>query len=452
MMLVGATDWLGTDPLFYHEKTGRVSRDIHEVIDLRSLDFDGDALRDYLDFGYCVFGRTPIQHVRFLTPGKALYQRPDCGFAESTLADPSDSVENSTADEHDTLDRLCAAVREWEARQRDPIVLPLSGGLDSRLLASFLREPARARAFTYGISDRPERSAEVVVAREVAARLRVPWRQVPLERVHAHLDAWDRLMGPSAHAHGMYHFAFYTAVHAHTPAPSPLLSGIVGDAWAGSIALKPAAHPNDLLALGYTHGSDARGLATRLPHAGLWRAAYWEAHYARLANPRRQAIEVIRLKMMLLRYLLRLPEHLGYSPWSPFTDPDLALAMLRLAPSRRENRRWQRDYFARTGLDVDATRGDPQNSLDYRVVTEMPPPPLDVARLRELFKPDDIAAINALVCRPGAVPRALAWLHTRRRGPGLARRLGLPDRLARAYAMYTVIRPLDRLLARREAA
>jgi hypothetical protein len=452
MTFLGANDWLGTQPLFYHEKTGRFSPDLDAVIDLRTLDFDPDGLRDYLDFGYCVFGRTPVRHVRFLTPGRALHRAADGTLAEIAGDDPSDAILAGETREDETIEQLRVAVQEWEAQVSGPIVLPLSGGLDSRFLAAQIRDRGRVRAFTYGLSDHPERSTEVVVAREVAARLGLAWEQVRLGKIHAHLEAWDRLMGPATHAHGMYHFEFFTQVRQRLGASPDLLSGIVGDAWAGSIAPKPAASPDDLLALGYTHGSDARDLRCRLPHTGVWRCEYWERHRERLAHPVRQAVEIIRLKMMLLRYLVKLPSALGFAPWSPFTETSLALAMVRLPPARRDNRRWQRDHFARCGLEVDQLKSNGQNSLDYRAVMEQPPPPLAPSRLREIIDPAVIATINAQVCRPGLTSRVTGWIQTLPRGASLAHRLRLSNPIARAYAVYTVLRPLDTLLARRDAS
>lgn len=452
MTLLGTNDWLGTSPLFYHEKTHRISTDLEAVLDLRSLEFDPDGLRDYLDFGYCVFGHTPVRHVRFLTPGKALH-RSASGTLEETLgADPSDAILEGETRETEVIEQLREAVAAWEEKVAGTIVLPLSGGLDSRFLASMIRTPSRVRTFTYGISDRPERSSEVVFAREVAARLQLPWEQVQLNFIHSHLDAWDNLFGIATHAHGMYHFDFYTQIRARLAATPNLLSGIVGDAWAGSIAPTPAVSPEDLLKFGHTHGSDARDLNCRLRHTGAWRAQYWEEHRKRLAHPTQQVVEIIRLKMMLLRYLLRLPLALGFTPWSPFTDSELSLAMVRLPAARRKERRWQHDYFARCGLDLRGMKSDRQNSLDYRAIIASPPPPLDVRRLSELFDPNEITAINDTVCRPRQAALFLGWIHTCPRGFGVARRFKLPNPIERAYARYMVLRPLDQLLARRDIA
>ncbi len=71
-----------------------------------------------------------------------------------------------------------------------PIVVPLSGGYDSRLVASEL--VARDReviAYTFGRSGHPD----VEVSREVAARLGIDWRFVPYDA-----DVWSDWYGGSA--------------------------------------------------------------------------------------------------------------------------------------------------------------------------------------------------------------------------------------------------------------
>jgi hypothetical protein len=52
-------------------------------------------------------------------------------------------------------------------------------------------------------------------------------------------DDWDTLFGVSTHAHGMYQLEFYHRIAELQPPPLPLLSGIIGDAWAGAVEVGP---------------------------------------------------------------------------------------------------------------------------------------------------------------------------------------------------------------------
>src|SRR5690606_34982005 len=59
-------DWLGSQPVFFNLRTKKISHNINEVIDFDNVEFDPEGLRNYLEFGYSVFGKTPIRDVHFL--------------------------------------------------------------------------------------------------------------------------------------------------------------------------------------------------------------------------------------------------------------------------------------------------------------------------------------------------------------------------------------------------
>lgn len=59
------TDWLASTPVFYNKLTNEVSYKMLDVIDWANFDWDFDGLKNYLEFGYCVFERTPIKNVYF---------------------------------------------------------------------------------------------------------------------------------------------------------------------------------------------------------------------------------------------------------------------------------------------------------------------------------------------------------------------------------------------------
>src|SRR5690606_41685580 len=73
MDFVAQGNWVGYQTVFYHEKTGAYGLDINDVIDYGNLEIDQEGLAAYLDFGYSVFGHTPVKHVKFLLPNQRLY-------------------------------------------------------------------------------------------------------------------------------------------------------------------------------------------------------------------------------------------------------------------------------------------------------------------------------------------------------------------------------------------
>ena len=86
-----------------------------------------------------------------------------------------------------------------------------------------------------------------------------------------------------------------------------------------------------------------------------------------------RVVTVTRLRMVLLSYLLSVPASLGYPAKGPFLDIDLAMRMLTLPPEQRCDRRWQREFFVREGVDLEEqgpTRGDRRNTLNFRAMRQ----------------------------------------------------------------------------------
>ncbi|MDR1740849.1 MAG: hypothetical protein LBR38_03250 [Synergistaceae bacterium] len=72
MTVLFESDWLGSRPYFYNTKTGVHGDNVNDVIDWGNVEIDLDGLRDYLEFGYSVFGHTMVKNVRVLPPSSQL--------------------------------------------------------------------------------------------------------------------------------------------------------------------------------------------------------------------------------------------------------------------------------------------------------------------------------------------------------------------------------------------
>jgi hypothetical protein len=448
------TDWLGLPRVYYHEVTGAVGGSILEVVDPADADWDPEGLENYLAFGYSVFGRTPVRHVRFLGPAMRL-RRTAGGVAVEQRADGVAACLERPLPEGALWERMRALVGERERSSDGTIVVPLSGGLDSRLLVSLVGERDRVHAYTYGVSERQERSCEVVHAREVCRRLGVAWEHVPVGGFHdpAYFDAWFRLFGPATHAHGMYHLEFFGAVRAREGGGAPvLMSGLVGDAWAG-LSVGEIGGPGDLLRLGYTHGmhADARWMADP-PARNEVRERYYEEHREALRDGRVRVIEAMRCKLVLLEYLLRVPASLGFRPWAPFLDRELACGMVSLPAERRRGRVWQREHLEREGLLVEGggLRCSWGNTLNHQALDRVPLAPLDAGLLADAVRPEYVRRVNAGVAAGGPWRRVARGLRRWRLWSSGLRRLGLDGRLA-AYCAYLTLWPLQELARQRAA-
>ena len=125
--------------------------------------------------------------------------------------------------------------------------------------------------------------------------------------------------------------------------------------------------------------------------------------------------------------------------------------MLTLPAERRAGRRWQREFFARHALDLEALplAVDRRNTLNHQALRRQPLQPLREQLLRAVVRPDYVRWINATVAQSGALwERFWALVSNRRWGRPLRRR-GWRDRRMEAYSAYLTLRPIENALRRR---
>lgn len=458
--LLYESDWVASRPYFYNVRTGGASHNINEVIDLPNLEFDPEGFNDYLDFGFSVFGRTPVRDVLVLRHSSRLYSGPD-GLRVEQDEDPAfDWLEReSSVDE--LLEVMTARVNAAAAAVPGEIVVPTSGGHDSRMIDLLLEDRRRVRAFTYGVSDDPARSMEAVKAAEVARRLGIRWELVPLGDFHHYLDDWDAMFGVSTHAHGMYHIEFYRHILSRVGSGAVVLSGACGEWFAGDDpevrVIETLDSPEDLLEV-FRYGhmcADSRMSQFWSERLGLRRLLDEQPRIRREVLPR--VLTVVRLRMQLLSYLLTVPAALGLQPRAPFLDIDVAMRMLTLPSKERQGRRWQHEVFAKHGLDLEKERfaADERNFLNYRAMRRVPLRPLSERLLREVVRPEYVRWINRMVGPLGLTHEAFArlgWAKGFRRGIGALEAAGFSERRVDAYFAYLTLRPIETLLRRRDAA
>ena len=443
------TDWLASELVFYLADGSACSRSAGELIRTASnLEIHPEGLYNYLDYGYSVFSQTPVKQLMFMPPCAELVRRADGGFACESGPDPYDQIDRYRLSESDLIDLVRHKVQEWERGLPgdQEIVLPLSGGYDSRFLLWCLKDPSRVRAYTYGGSTDQTKSEDVVYARALAERFNIRWEHVPLIAFNDYMDRWIDEFGPATHAHGMYHYEFFTHIRRRLTGRHALLSGIFGDVWAGSIPPISNLDVSKLASLGYTHGLKADRNAMLVPIDHALRDGYWAEHKERLTDPRYQIVTTIRLKIILISYLFRVPRLFNLEPWTPFLEPEVALAMLNLPQARRNNRQWQRDFFQTEGLDLEnqKIRGNRSNTLNLNALRNKPLEPLGVEKLSRWIDPDYVHWVNREI-RPGAMDYLRGRIAALPRAGAVFRRLGLGPATVSAYSAYCCLKPLERL-------
>jgi hypothetical protein len=250
----------------------------------------------------------------------------------------------------------------------------------------------------------------------------------------------------------MYHWEFYSKI-AQQIEPSGLVSGIIGDLWAGSVMTTAPRSPDDLLDLGYRHGLHADSKRAGL-NSQTHRIQEYDEQKNNLIEPKRRIIYLVRTKLILLSYLLRVPEQIGFKPVTPYLTLDFAMQLLNLPEERRKNRVWQREFFKREGLNVEnnAMRNSRMNSLDFENIRSSPPSMLDSNLLREVISSEYVSWINRNIQNIGKIGVLRHYASRLRYVSRIVRTLGIDDDVLEAYSAYLTIRPIQDALERRHIA
>ena len=451
MNQIWETDWLASRPIFYNEKNGKISYNINDVIDFPNLEFDPEGLNNYLDFGFSVFEQTLVKNVKFLRHSSQLIKYDDGTISVEYFKDSVEQNLGANTNEDEVLGFIESKVKEWEKSVKGEIIIPTSGGYDSRLLNFFVEDKSRIRSFTYGISPNQEDSYEVVYARKLSEILDTNWEMIRLGRFHDFFKEWDALYGPSVHAHGMYHFEFYSKILNKVNGGNPFLSGIIGDAWSGRVGIGELNGPQDLVKLGYTHGMHANSCFSNFETERPRRYSYYEDIKDKIKDENFKIIEAMRLKIILLSYLIELPHYFNFKPFSPFLDLNLVTKMLSLRTDRKQNRQWQKDFFQKYGLDLEnmGLKANFKNNLNHQGMKIRPLSPLNVNILREVVKASYVEWINAQISLSSRLIDFKNNCLTIRKIGGLMRKIGIKNSTLQAYSAYLTLKPIEYLIKKR---
>jgi hypothetical protein len=450
------TDWLATEPVFYNEVTGKVGTNINDVIDFENLEFDSEGLAAYLDHGYCVFQRSPVRNVRILPPSSRLVRDGTGRLAVEALHDRLDDRLSRRFTEGEIIDLARSRVQAIEARADGDIVIPTSGGCDSRLLNLMVANKSRVRSFTYGPSARQHDSTQVLRAETLSHILGTRWERIPIGAFHLYLDEWDDIFGPAVNAHGVFQLEFYHRVRSRLSGNCVVLSGMCGDWFAGRAdpVVPVVQSPRDVAKLIFSHGVHADSKAScAKPKEDLYEQ-YFEEHRSAMGSQRLRLVEAARFRMMMIHYLVRVPQWLGFRPYAPFADIDVATALLVVPDERRRGREWLQEYFAREGVAL-RQAGDEGYRIYWQAMRRFPLRPLDEGLLCEVVRPEYVRRINRTIGWRGLWWEGYDLLQHQkgfRRALHQLQRWGLTQRRLESYYAYVTLRPLERLLQRRNLA
>jgi len=289
-------------------------------------------------------------------------------------------------------------------------ILPLSGGLDSRLIAAVgVSIGLRFQAVTYGHAD----WIETVHARQVARALRINWRRVPISPDY--LARWTPLwldwFGAALHCHGMYQMPFLEAVK---DLHLPIVTGFTGDPLAGAqtAVMAPGSDTLNarLLRKWCLVPPDQVQSLLRRPIGDALDAMESElqARYDEIPGAHYQKLWLVFQWNHVFGFSYYQP--MMYDYWkgvgTPYVNRDYANFTLSLPYVALDDRRLQKDVFRRHYLHMAAIGGtygpimfEPRRRRLLRGVALSLPPALRIGPLREF-------ATTGSLCQPDALKAA----------------------------------------------
>ena len=399
-------DWLGSIPVFYNPNELIVSTLPRKTVKDKTIHPEG--LNNYFEFGYSVFEQTPFKDVKFMRYFSKIVIDSNC-LSVVYKDDPilENGLFEKTNDEDVVLDKIKTYISKIENCTTGDIILPTSGGYDSRLLNICVRDKHRIRSYTYGISRDQSKSYEVVNAKMISKILGTRWKQIELGHFHQYIDEWHNIYGFSTHLHGMYHIEFYKRILDENlfSEDATFLSGIIGDAWAGSVNIPRINSLDDINKLSYSHGMNLkRGYFNSTSDIEL-KNDFFVKNKDVLQNEKIRIVFSMRIKLMLLSYLTNIPEYFGFPVWTPFLNFDIATSMLNIRDDRRKHRIWQRKIFIENEIDLEYMNLDKKksNTLDYDAFSNFDFEPIDVELMKAYVKKEYLFSINKKLSKKAGV-------------------------------------------------
>lgn len=240
-------DWASSMPIYYSSwKDGGIASCLEPIVvataGLSYKDFSKRGLVELLLLGHFLGTDTLYDAMQVLAPDTASFWLKGMHRESKYLNSVQSLDELSTGAEETYLAEMHRLAFEAVAASLSdtsayPILLPLSSGMDSRLIACIAKDLGfPIRSYTYG----PQEWTEVFYARLVAKTIGISWQRVEMgvNYTAEYIHRWLNWFGCSLHAHGMYQFPFLGKIQEQ--------SGLIPNGFYGN-NLAGGDHPNDCL-------------------------------------------------------------------------------------------------------------------------------------------------------------------------------------------------------------
>ncbi|HAV77585.1 MAG TPA: hypothetical protein DCX53_09565 [Anaerolineae bacterium] len=230
-------DWLGSIPVFHAQVgKGRIASTLEPVIvDTAGFTVDDiftPGLVSMLINGHFLSDWTLYKDMKILPPDSvAEWNENGLRVEKVWSVQPSQSRwETNWDDLVDEMYDLSHRAIADTLKKKSTWILPLSSGLDSRLIAGVAADVgADVSAFAWGASD----TTDAVYSRKIAKTLGFPWKRIDLHEnfLVKYTQRWAGLFGSDMHFHGMYQMTFLDEIANESEAP--IISGFLGDVLSG---------------------------------------------------------------------------------------------------------------------------------------------------------------------------------------------------------------------------
>jgi len=443
--IIVENDWLGSIPVFYNPKEKIVSTLSNFCIKDKIIDEEG--LSNFCEFGYSVFEQTFFKDVKFMRYYSKLIIGDSIQIEYKKDPVLEDSFSTNASNENDVVNLMQEYVSNIENKLDGDIILPTSGGYDSRILNYLVNDKSRIRSFTYGISKDQSKSIEVVHAKKISEILNTKWEQIELKEFHKYIDKWFDIYGISTHLHGMYHIEFYTKILQKYRFNNPtLLSGIFGDVWAGNIRYKGIKNFEEVINLGYTHGMNLDLKYLKVLKDNIYKKEFFKNVGLYLKDNKIKAVFTVRMKLILISYLTQISEYFGIPVWTPFLNFDIVKIILNISEDRRENRIWQKDFFKKVRLNLEdmGLKSVKSNKLDYEIQKNVKFELIDVDLMSKYIDKNRLIEINKILNNMGFFEKIKNELLYIRKIGGLLRLFGFKNEVLKALYEYYVIKAIEK--------
>lgn len=231
-------DWVGSVPVYYAiTPAARIASTLEPVVvaanQFSTDDFFLPAVISLLFHGHPLGDWTIFRGMHTLPPdsvstmdARGLHAR-TVNTIQTSTGDGDQGWNNLIDTMHDLAKQAILQVLQTPSSW----ILPLSSGLDSRLIAAVAAEAGiqPVRTYTWGSAASPD----VINSKAIARKLGLPWKTIELgeDYLRDHTCQWAEMFGSAMLFHGMYQFPFLKFLRSE-PA-GRIVTGFLGDHLAG---------------------------------------------------------------------------------------------------------------------------------------------------------------------------------------------------------------------------